>query len=51
MTTSVIDIEKIKAADYAHLVHPLFHPVDQKDPFVWVKVKAQSCTRRVESNT
>jgi len=37
MTTSVIDIEKIKAADYAHLVHPLFHPVDQKDPFVWVK--------------
>ena len=37
MTTSVIDIEKIKAADYANLVHPLFHPVDQKDPFVWVK--------------
>jgi len=37
MTTSVIDIEKIKAADYAHLVHPLFHPADQKDPFVWVK--------------
>src|SRR4030095_12758114 len=37
MTTSVIDIEKIKAADYAHLVHPLFHPTDQKDPFVWVK--------------
>jgi putrescine---pyruvate transaminase len=37
MTTGTIDIEKIKAADYAHLVHPLFHPVDQKDPFVWVK--------------
>ena len=37
MTTNAIDIEKIKAADYAHLVHPLFHPVDQKDPFVWVK--------------
>jgi len=37
MTTSVIDIEQIKAADYAHLVHPLFHPADQKDPFVWVK--------------
>jgi adenosylmethionine-8-amino-7-oxononanoate aminotransferase len=35
MTT--IDIEKIKAADYAHLIHPLFHPNDQKDPFVWVK--------------
>ena len=37
MTTNAIDIEKIKAADYAHLVHPLFHPVDQKDPFVRVK--------------
>ena len=37
MTTNAIDIEKIKAADYAHLVHPLFHPTDQKDPFVWVK--------------
>ena len=35
--TTTIDIEKIKAADYAHLVHPLFHPVDQQDPFVWVK--------------
>jgi adenosylmethionine-8-amino-7-oxononanoate aminotransferase len=31
------DIEKIKASDHAHLVHPLFHPSDQKDPFVWVK--------------
>src|SRR4030095_2721613 len=37
MTTDAIDIEKIKAADYAHLVHPLFHPTEQKDPFVWVK--------------
>src|SRR5262245_38530834 len=37
MTTSAIDIDKIKAADYAHLIHPLFHPTDQKDPFVWVK--------------
>jgi adenosylmethionine-8-amino-7-oxononanoate aminotransferase len=37
MTTTAIDIEKIKAADYAHLVHPLFHPSEQKDPFVWVK--------------
>src|SRR4029077_17539385 len=37
MVTDTIDIEKIRAADYAHLVHPLFHPVDQKDPFVWVK--------------
>ena len=37
MGTSAIDIEQIKAADYAHLIHPLFHPVDQKDPYVWVK--------------
>jgi adenosylmethionine-8-amino-7-oxononanoate aminotransferase len=37
MATNAIDIEKIKAADYAHLIHPLFHPVDQKDPYVWVK--------------
>jgi adenosylmethionine-8-amino-7-oxononanoate aminotransferase len=32
-----IDIQQIKDSDYAHLVHPLFHPNDQKDPFVWVK--------------
>src|SRR5882757_4410128 len=32
-----IDIQKIKDSDYAHLVHPLFHPNDQKDPFIWVK--------------
>ena len=34
---TAIDIEKIVAADRDHLVHPLFHPDDQKDPFVWVK--------------
>jgi len=32
-----IDIERILAADRDHLIHPLFHPSDQKDPFVWVK--------------
>src|SRR4051812_15727217 len=32
-----MNIEQIKDADYAHLIHPLFHPVDQRDPFVWVK--------------
>jgi adenosylmethionine-8-amino-7-oxononanoate aminotransferase len=32
-----IDIQAIKDSDYAHLVHPLFHPNDQKDPFIWVK--------------
>jgi putrescine aminotransferase len=32
-----IDIQKIVEADRAHLVHPLFHPNDQKDPFVWVQ--------------
>jgi len=32
-----VDIDKIKASDYAHLIHPLFHSSEQKDPFVWVK--------------
>lgn len=32
-----LDIAKIRAADYAHLIHPLYHASDQKDPFVWVK--------------
>jgi len=32
-----IDIEKIRNSDYAHLVHPLFHPTDQPNPIVWVK--------------
>lgn len=32
-----MNVEKIIAADYAHLIHPLAHPTDQKDPFVWVK--------------
>ena len=32
-----INIEKIKNSDYAHLIHPLFHPSDQANPFIWVK--------------
>ena len=32
-----VDLQKIVEADRAHLVHPLFHPDDQKDPFVWVE--------------
>src|SRR5688572_13580444 len=33
----MIDIEKLIAADHSYLVHPLFHPNDQKTPFVWVQ--------------
>jgi adenosylmethionine-8-amino-7-oxononanoate aminotransferase len=32
-----IDIGKIVASDNDHLIHPLFHPNDQKNPFVWVQ--------------
>jgi adenosylmethionine-8-amino-7-oxononanoate aminotransferase len=32
-----VDLEKIIKADQDHLVHPLFHPNDHKEPFVWVK--------------
>jgi len=32
-----VDLEKIVKADQNHLVHPLFHPNDQKESFVWVK--------------
>src|SRR5262245_19984099 len=32
-----IDIEKIVQSDQEHVIHPLFHPNDQKEPFVWVK--------------
>src|SRR5262245_43685004 len=37
--TVAIDIQKIIDADHEHLVHPLFHPNDQKEPFVWVQGK------------
>ena len=32
-----IDLEKIVKSDQDHVVHPLYHPNDQKEPFVWVK--------------
>ena len=32
-----VDLQKIVKSDQEHLIHPLFHPNDQKDPFVWVK--------------
>src|SRR5262249_40062219 len=35
-----IDIGKIVASDNDHLIHPLFHPNDQKNPFVWVQGQA-----------
>jgi putrescine---pyruvate transaminase len=35
--TLAIDIRKIVDADHDHLIHPLFHPNDQKEPFVWVQ--------------
>src|SRR5262245_11782072 len=31
------NIEKLIAADHDYLLHPLFHPNDQKNPFVWVQ--------------
>ena len=37
--TVAIDIQKIIDADHEHLVHPLFHPNDQREPFVWVQGK------------
>ena len=32
-----VDIQKIIKADQDYLVHPLYHPNDAKEPFVWVK--------------
>ena len=32
-----VDLEKIIKSDQDHVVHPLYHPNDQKEPFVWVK--------------
>lgn len=33
----MLDVNSIVRADHAHVVHPLFHPVDQQEPFVWVE--------------
>jgi adenosylmethionine-8-amino-7-oxononanoate aminotransferase len=35
MTT--VDVESIVKSDQEHLIHPLYHPNDAKNPFVWVK--------------
>jgi putrescine---pyruvate transaminase len=32
-----VDLEKIVRADADHLIHPLYHPNEAKNPFVWVK--------------
>ena len=32
-----VDVEQIVKTDLAHLIHPLYHPNDAKNPFVWVK--------------
>jgi adenosylmethionine-8-amino-7-oxononanoate aminotransferase len=32
-----IDLQRIISSDHEHLIHPLFHPADQKEPFVWVQ--------------
>src|SRR6266481_5631412 len=34
-----IDLEKIVKTDQQHLIHPLYHPNDAKNPFVWVEGK------------
>src|SRR5437879_4054754 len=35
--TLAVDLQKIIHSDQEHLIHPLFHPIDQKEPFVWVQ--------------
>lgn len=37
-----IDLEKIVKTDQEHLIHPLYHPNDSKNPFVWVKGEAST---------
>ena len=32
-----IDLQRIISSDQEHLIHPLFHPAEQKEPFVWVQ--------------
>jgi adenosylmethionine-8-amino-7-oxononanoate aminotransferase len=34
---TTVDLEKIVQMDQQHLIHPLYHPNDAKNPFVWVK--------------
>ncbi len=35
--TIAVDLQRIIDSDHQHLVHPLFHPNEQKEPFVWVQ--------------
>jgi adenosylmethionine-8-amino-7-oxononanoate aminotransferase len=35
--TLAVDLQRIIDSDHEHLIHPLFHPNDQKEPFVWVQ--------------
>src|SRR5437667_7319895 len=32
-----VDLEKIVKSDQDHLIHPLYHPNDAKNPFVWLE--------------
>jgi putrescine aminotransferase len=32
-----VDLEQIVKSDQQHLIHPLYHPNDAKNPFVWVQ--------------
>src|SRR5437764_14048785 len=32
-----VHVEQLVKTDLAHLIHPLYHPNDAKNPFVWVK--------------
>ena len=32
-----VDVESIVKSDQEHLIHPLYHPNDAKNPFLWVK--------------
>jgi putrescine---pyruvate transaminase len=35
--TLAVDLQKIIDSDHEHLIHPLFHPNDHREPFVWVQ--------------
>jgi adenosylmethionine-8-amino-7-oxononanoate aminotransferase len=37
MATIAIDLQRIINSDHEHLIHPLYHPTEQKEPFVWVQ--------------
>ena len=37
--TLAVDLQRIIDSDHEHLVHPLFHPNEQQQPFVWVEGK------------